>query len=99
MARRLATLTFLAVLLAAAAAQAQPTVICKFHGKAVQTILINTKDGQRACNAVCVWRYGNVAFRGAGGALLQSGETQTVFNSTAPFDIEAVIGSDVSCNR
>jgi len=81
------------------AARADATVACPFNGKQVQTVVTNSKDGPRSCNAVCVWRYGDIALRGLGGAMLQSGETKTVYHIVAPYPIDAVVGSDINCNR
>ena len=80
-------------------AHADATVTCPFQGKQVQTVIANTKDAPRSCNAVCVWRYGDIALRGAGGAVLQSGESKTVYHTIAPYPIDALVGSDINCNR
>jgi hypothetical protein len=87
------------VLAGARTAQADATVTCPFQGKQVQTVIANTKDAPRSCNAVCVWRYGDIALRGAGGAMLQSGESKSVYHSIAPYPIDALLGSDINCNR
>lgn len=84
---------------AAAPADAAATVACRYNGKNVQAVVTNSKDGPRSCNAACVWRYGNVAYRGTGGAVLEDGETKTVYNSVAPYKIDGVVASDIQCNR
>ena len=86
-------------LLAATELEAAATVSCNFRGKTVQVVIANSKDGPRSCNAVCIWSYANVPLRGAGGALLETGETRTVYNSTAPYNIDGVVTSDIFCNR
>ena len=101
MARR-AVVVLLASALAAvtaAPADAAATVACRFKGKNVQAVITNSKDGPRSCNAACVWRYGSVAYKGMGGAQLEDGETKTVYNSVAPYTIDGVVASDISCNR
>jgi hypothetical protein len=90
---------FIAALLAATELQAAATVACPFQGKTVQVVIANTKDGPRSCNAVCIWSYTNVPLRGAGGAMLETGETRTVFNNTAPFKIDGLVTSEIVCNR
>jgi hypothetical protein len=94
-----ATLALLAGLVVAGPAAADATVTCRYDGKKVQTIISNSKDGPRSCNAVCVWHYRNIPFRGVGGAMLDNGETKAVFNATAPYTIDGVVGSDINCNR
>lgn len=86
-------------LLAAPALHAAATVTCPFNGKQVQTVVANTKDAPRSCNAVCVWRYGDIALRGEGGAMLQPGESKTIYHTIAPVPIDALVGSDINCNR
>jgi hypothetical protein len=99
MVKALAALVLLGAMLAATELEAAATVSCDFRGKTVQVVIVNSKDSPRSCNAMCVWRYGNVAFRGAGGAILANGETRTVYNSSAPSAIDGVVTSDITCNR
>jgi hypothetical protein len=92
----------LLILLSAAAAGtaiADATVACNFNGKAVQAIIVNSKDGPRSCNATCVWSYANMLYRGAGGAILGAGESKTIYNNVAPMKIDGVAASGITCNR
>ena len=102
MARRVGAMGLLAILMGLATvgpAAAGATVSCPYSGKKVQVIITNSKDGPRSCNAECVWRYGNVAYKGAGGAMLETGEAKTAYNSIAPYPIQGVVTSDINCNR
>ena len=92
-------LVMAALLSGATQANADATLSCVFRGKTVQVVIANTKDGPRACNAVCIWRYPGGLFRGLGGAALEGGESKSAFNGTAPAPVEAVHSSNLSCNR
>lgn len=97
-----ALLILLAVLLsgvAAGPADADATVACNFKGNAVQAVITNSRDIPRSCNATCVWSYANVLYRGAGGAVLATGESKVIYNSTAPMKIDGVAASGITCNQ
>jgi hypothetical protein len=79
--------------------QTTATVTCPFDGRAVRTIIANPRDTTRACNATCIWRYGQILYRGAGGARLAPGESKTVYNALAPVKIDAAVESGISCDK
>ena len=106
MARRHVVVVVLGVagaLIAPHAVSASATVSCPFQGNTVRVVIANDKEGPRSCNATCVWAYpsGNlsVPMRGAGGAMLQIGESKTVYNANAPNKIDGLVTSDITCNR
>jgi len=106
---RIAGIALLSALVIAAAApvraqeQLTPkeaaTVTCPFDGRAVRTVIANPRDKARSCNATCIWRYGQVLYRGAGGAMLAAGESKTVYNALAPVKIDAAVQSGISCDK
>jgi hypothetical protein len=79
--------------------QTSATVTCPFDGRAVRTIIANPRDHARSCNATCIWRYGQVLFRGAGGAQLGPGDSKTVYNALAPVAIDAAVQSGITCDK
>ena len=85
--------------LAPGGAWADATLACNFSGKNVQALITNSKDGPRACNAVCTWRYANVPFRGTGGAQLEPGEAKTAYKGTAPYPVTSVYSQNLTCDR
>ncbi len=99
MVKPLAAAAFLAALVIATSAEAAATLTCPYQGKQVQVVITNSKDGPRSCNAVCVWSYAKVPLRGQGGAALESGESKSVYHSTAPVNVDGLVTSDLNCNR